>query len=138
MRENVNASMKKVANRNDRDFGWEIVHEAVSRRPPSSLYTFVARNHMYTYDADVWDLSIVQGPFSVAPCQTLIVTIRNASLCESRGMGSNPTRLTVLRSTKEHTRRGEGGGATFMRSSICHSHVVPSRHGVHCPQLSCL
>jgi hypothetical protein len=31
----------------------------------------VARTHMYTYDAQVWDLSIVQGPFSVAPCQTL-------------------------------------------------------------------
>jgi hypothetical protein len=27
--------------------------------------------HMYTYDAEVWDLSIVQGPFSVAPCQAL-------------------------------------------------------------------
>jgi hypothetical protein len=26
---------------------------------------------MYTYDAKVWDLSIVQGPFSVAPCQIL-------------------------------------------------------------------
>jgi hypothetical protein len=25
----------------------------------------------YTYDDGVWDLSIVQGPFSVAPCQTL-------------------------------------------------------------------
>jgi hypothetical protein len=25
----------------------------------------------YTYTARVWDLSIVQGPFSVAPCQTL-------------------------------------------------------------------
>jgi hypothetical protein len=32
----------------------------------------------YTYDVGVWDLSIVQGPFSVAPCQTLAsVTIRN-------------------------------------------------------------
>jgi hypothetical protein len=26
---------------------------------------------MYTYAANVWDLSIVQGAFSVAPCQTL-------------------------------------------------------------------
>jgi hypothetical protein len=26
---------------------------------------------MYTYAAKVWDLSIVQGPFSVAPCPTL-------------------------------------------------------------------
>jgi hypothetical protein len=30
------AATKKVANRNARAFGWEIAHEAVSRRPPSS------------------------------------------------------------------------------------------------------
>jgi hypothetical protein len=63
----------KVANRNVRDFGWEIAHPAVSRRPPISLYTSVAHTHMYTRDANVWDSSIVQAPFSVAPCQTLIV-----------------------------------------------------------------
>jgi hypothetical protein len=60
----------KVANRGVRGFGWEIAHAAVSRRPPISLYTIVARTRMYTYAASVWDLSIVQGPFSVAPCQT--------------------------------------------------------------------
>jgi hypothetical protein len=27
---------------------------------------------MYTYAAKVWALSIVQGPFSVAPCQTYV------------------------------------------------------------------
>jgi hypothetical protein len=26
---------------------------------------------MYTYDAKVWDFPIVQGSFSVSPCQTL-------------------------------------------------------------------
>jgi hypothetical protein len=52
-------------------FRWEIAHEAVSRRPPISLHRIVARTHMYTYDAKVWDLSLVQRPFSVAPCQTL-------------------------------------------------------------------
>jgi hypothetical protein len=25
---------------------------------------------MYTYAAKVWDLSVVQGPLSVTPCQT--------------------------------------------------------------------
>jgi hypothetical protein len=25
----------------------------------------------YAYDVGVWDLSIMQGPFAVAPCQTL-------------------------------------------------------------------
>jgi hypothetical protein len=34
-------------------------------------FTSVARTHMYAYAAKVWDLCIVQGPFSVAPCQTL-------------------------------------------------------------------
>jgi hypothetical protein len=51
-------------------FGWEIAHAAVSRRPPISLDAIVARTHMYTYAANVWDLSLVQGPVSVAPCQT--------------------------------------------------------------------
>jgi hypothetical protein len=50
----------KVANRSVRDFGWEIAHEAVSRRPPISLSTIVARTRMYTHAAKVWDLSIVQ------------------------------------------------------------------------------
>jgi hypothetical protein len=40
---------------------------AVSRRPPIPLDTIVARTYMYTYAANVWDLSLVQGPFSVAP-----------------------------------------------------------------------
>jgi hypothetical protein len=34
------------------------------------LYTIVARTHMYTHTATVWDFSIVQGPFPPAPCQT--------------------------------------------------------------------
>jgi hypothetical protein len=49
----------------------ELVLGVESRRPPISLDTTVARTEGYTYAANVWDLSIVQGPFSVAPCQTL-------------------------------------------------------------------
>jgi hypothetical protein len=30
-----------------------------------------------SYDVGVWDLSIIHRPFSVAPCQTLSITIRN-------------------------------------------------------------
>jgi hypothetical protein len=64
----IKYSDAKVANRS----GWEMAYEAVSRRPPISLYyTIVARTEGYTYAAKVWDLSIVQGPFSVAPCRTL-------------------------------------------------------------------
>jgi hypothetical protein len=65
-REQCHTAMQKVPNRNVRGFGWEMAHDAVSRRPPIPLYTMVARTHMYTYDANVWDLSIVQGAFSVA------------------------------------------------------------------------
>jgi hypothetical protein len=43
----------RVVNRNGRDFGWEIAHAAVSRRPPISLSTTVARTHMCTYDAEI-------------------------------------------------------------------------------------
>jgi hypothetical protein len=63
--------MQQVANRDVRGFGWEIAHAAVTRRPPSSLYTVVPRTGSYAHDVGIWDLSIIQGPFSVAPCQTL-------------------------------------------------------------------
>jgi hypothetical protein len=43
-------SDEKVANRDGRDFGWEIAHGAVRRRPPISLYTMVPRTAGYTYD----------------------------------------------------------------------------------------
>jgi hypothetical protein len=39
----------------------------VSRRPPVPLSRIVARTHMYTYAANVWDSSIVQGPFYCPP-----------------------------------------------------------------------
>jgi hypothetical protein len=51
-----------VANHNVWDFGWEFAHGAVSRRPPIPLDTMVARTHMCTYAAKVWDLSIVLSP----------------------------------------------------------------------------
>jgi hypothetical protein len=61
------------------DFGWKILSpEAVSRRLPISFSRMVARTEGYTYDAKVWDSSVVHGPFSVAPCQTL--TVRFAQL----------------------------------------------------------
>jgi hypothetical protein len=63
-----------------RDFGFRretAFHAAVSRRPPIPLDAMVPRTEGYAYDVGVWDLSLVQGPFSVAPCRTLSVTIRN-------------------------------------------------------------
>ena len=49
------------SNRSGRDFGWEIAHAAVSRRPPIFLHTMVPRTGGYAYDDGVWDLSIIQG-----------------------------------------------------------------------------
>jgi hypothetical protein len=51
---------------------------------PIPLSMIVARTHMYTHAANVWDVSIAQGPFSVAPRQTLIVTTRNFPNAVSR------------------------------------------------------
>jgi hypothetical protein len=61
----------KVANRDERGFGWEVARAVVTRRPPISLYAMVARTGGNTYAVGVWDLSTVQGAFSVAPCQTI-------------------------------------------------------------------
>jgi hypothetical protein len=47
-----------------RDFGREIAHGALTRRPPIPLYTMGPCTGGYAYDVGVWDLSIVQGPFS--------------------------------------------------------------------------
>jgi hypothetical protein len=59
-------------NRTSRDFRGEMSsREAVSRRPPNPSNTIVARTEGYTHAAEVWDSSLVQGPFSVAPsCPT--------------------------------------------------------------------
>jgi hypothetical protein len=51
-----------------------MAHAAVSPRPPISLSMVVARTEGYTYAAIVWDLSLVQRPFSAAPCRTLALT----------------------------------------------------------------
>jgi hypothetical protein len=78
-------SDENFANRDGRDFMWGIAHAAVSPRPPISLYTIVARTHTYTHAANVWALSIVQGPFSVARAQTL--TFRFATFASLHGRG---------------------------------------------------
>jgi hypothetical protein len=54
---------ERTANRRVSGFGWEISHAAISRRPPISLYTSVARTESYTYDAKVRDLFIFKEQF---------------------------------------------------------------------------
>jgi hypothetical protein len=56
-------------------------HEAVTRRPPIPLYTMVPRTGGYAFGVGVWDLSIIQGPFSVAPCQILALRFAFFASC---------------------------------------------------------
>jgi hypothetical protein len=83
----------------------EIAHEAVSRRPPIPLDTIVARTEGCTYDANVWDVSIVQGPFSVAPRQTQCERFATFSSLYGDGVC---VRLTC---TPAATGRGDDSGA---------------------------
>jgi hypothetical protein len=64
-----------------------------ARRFPS----IVARTHMYTHDAKVWGLSLVQGPNSCRPVPN--VSIRNffASLYISTGVSDAPDHLSHTR-----------------------------------------
>jgi hypothetical protein len=48
------------------------------------LSTIVARTHMYTYDANVWDFSIVQGPFSVARAKSTTLRFATFSIAEGQ------------------------------------------------------
>ena len=65
----------------------------------------LARTH--TYAANVWDLSIVQGPFSVAPCQTLTLRFATFSIAVRQADGrragvtsqADPQVLTLLMSS---------------------------------------
>ena len=79
-----------VTNRDGRDFGWEIAHEAVSRRPPIFLHTMSLVTHMYTYAAKVWDLSI---PLFTAVCGRRAVRGRRVvSPSTVLGRGCSPLR----------------------------------------------
>ena len=63
--------MEKIANRDVRVSGGGSLTGPSRDARRISLYTMVALTGGYAYTVGVWDLSIVQGPFSVAPCQTL-------------------------------------------------------------------
>ena len=48
--------------------------------PRGSFNKVVARTQGHTFAARVWAPCVIQGPFSVAPCLTLTVPIRNKQL----------------------------------------------------------
>jgi hypothetical protein len=93
-----------------RDFGWEIAHAAVSRRPPISLYTMVVRTGSYAYDVGVWDLSLVRAIFC-RPAPNLSVTIRNFFIAVWEWWcmtGAHQVRVPPRRADRR--RRGCGAG----------------------------
>jgi hypothetical protein len=67
--------METVANRRVRDFGGGGKNRSRGcyAKPADFPLHDVPRTGVYAYDVGVWDSSIVQGPFSVAPCQTLML-----------------------------------------------------------------
>jgi hypothetical protein len=140
-REQCHTAMQKVPNRNVRGFGWEMAHDAVSRRPPIPLYTMVARTHMYTYDANVWDLSIVQGAFSVA---AKLLVLRFATLCIAvcvrrvlTAMRAAASASAVLpASTVKSPNSVMGQLRANASTCVCHSMHSPS--GRNCSVRHCL
>jgi hypothetical protein len=60
---------------------------------PIPLHPIVARTHMYTHAAKVWDLSNVQGLFSVALCQTLALRFAAFSSLKVSGVERAVRRL---------------------------------------------
>jgi hypothetical protein len=106
---------REVANRGVRGFWVGDRSGAVTRRPPVSLYTVVLRTGCYAHDVEVWDLSVIQGPFSVAPCQTLTLRFATLSLyhlLDPHSARSHPKSLTLrFRGFSVCCRSGgEGGG----------------------------
>jgi hypothetical protein len=70
----------KGANRDRRGFGGRRVTRPFRDAQLAPLDVIVvARTHMYTYATYVWDLCLVQGPFSVAPNQPLALRFATVS-----------------------------------------------------------
>jgi hypothetical protein len=63
--------MQKSQNRDHRDFGWGNAHSPVFATPADLPRHDGTPYRGCAYDVGVWILSIVHGPFSVAPCQPL-------------------------------------------------------------------
>jgi hypothetical protein len=61
----------------------------LSRRPPIYLSRIAARTHMCAYAANVWNLSIIQGPETFCrPVPNLTVSIRNFPIAVFHGIST--------------------------------------------------
>ena len=91
-----------------------LCESAVSRRANNPSDTNVPRTEDHTHETQLWALSIVQGPFSVAPWQTLIV--RFATKHSSAGGGSAPLLALVCR-TRFHISSSRSRSWPFLLAS---------------------
>jgi hypothetical protein len=65
-----------------------------------SLDTMVPRTGGYAYDVGVWSLSIIQGPFSVAPCQILKSRFATFPHCPTTRRSTTRTRSGTCSDTR--------------------------------------
>jgi hypothetical protein len=76
----------QVANRDLREFGWEIAHATPAGLPLHGGTSSRGNAH----DVGVWDLSIVQGPFSITPYQTLKLRFATFASRRAPSLGGEP------------------------------------------------
>jgi hypothetical protein len=113
----------------------------------------VPRAEGYTHDVGVWDLSIVQWPFSVAPCQTLALRFAGARRAGAVGtvwfwqqretqhlcLASPLARGSAWAGGRDHTpsREPERWSTTSCREAAPHTpHAQPGTLAVEYHQLS--
>jgi hypothetical protein len=86
---------------------------------------------MYTYAAKFWDLSIVQGPFPVAPRQTLNVTIRDSCAAVTHLLVAAPVGDGVMQVVAPGGDDGGfgGHGARLLLVQLARPRVVAARVG---------
>jgi hypothetical protein len=112
-------------------------HRAAHRehtRPPISLSRTVARTHMYTYAAKVWDLSIDSSASFCRPVPNLRVTIRNFSHRDIGG-GAGAARQPCVRARRrgrDSSRRH--GHKSHRRARERRAHRVGQRGALPPPQ----
>jgi hypothetical protein len=72
----------------------------------------VPRTGGYAYDVGVRDLSIVQGPFSVAPCQTLKLRFATVSSLYASAVPRTTQAATTQSGGKRNVRKADGNRAS--------------------------
>ena len=85
-----------------------------TRRPPIS-FSRIARSEGYTNAANVWAVSLVQGPFSVAPCANLCVTIRHRGMPSTKNTPLHSSHVSPFLAGGQARARVQGEAAQQLR-----------------------